>query len=51
MLPVFMLIQDEILHEYWLRKKFYDGISWNLLVMVLGCPCRQEINFSKIRVT
>ena len=27
------------------------GISWNLLVMVLGCPCNQEINFSKIRVT
>ena len=32
------------------REKFYQGISWNLLVMVLGCPCNQEINFSKIRV-
>ena len=29
---------------------FYQGISWNLLVMVSGCLCNQEINFSKIWV-
>ena len=28
----------------------YHRISWNLLVMVLGCPCSQEIIFLKIWV-
>ena len=29
------------------RKTFYHGISWNLLVTVLGCPCNWEIIFLK----
>ena len=32
------------------RENFYCWISWNLLEMVSGCLCNQEINFSKIQV-
>ena len=31
-------------------KKRYQEISCNVLVLVLGCPCSQEIKFSKILV-
>ena len=41
---------DEILCEFRSRKSFTIEFFWNLLVMLSGCPCNQEIYFLKIRV-